>query len=165
MKGTKQALTKDSIEQALVGGAKTMTDIAHAHGYKGNVSGDVTKVIRQHVPKIGEILADIKAGKAFKPVQPVETPAVVVAQRKSYAGKVYGKVFEAAVQVGKEQGEQPRKEVVSLVARKTELSEQQVAFALQVFTTPKHLSNQGRSRNAATERGHVLLVPAEGVEG
>ena len=153
----KREITKGSIEQALVDGAKNMTPIAHAHGYKGNVSGDVTKVIRKLVPKIGEILADIKVGKAFQPA-----PAVVVPQGKApYSGEVYGKVFAAAVAVGAAEGAKPRKDVVAVVARKTELTETQVSYALQVFTTPKHQSNQGRSRNAAEARGQVLLVPAE----
>jgi len=164
----KTQLTKESITKALADGARNMTEIAHAHGYKGNVSGDVTKVIRKLVPKIGEILADVKAGKptavTVAPVATVEqpAPAVVVEARKTpYHGEVYGKVFEAAVRVGAEQGAQPRKAVVEVVALKTGLAERQVSYALQVFTTPKHQSNQGRSRNAAGARGQVLLVAAE----
>jgi hypothetical protein len=87
---------------------------------------------------------------------------VVVPQGKiPYRGGVYSRVFEAAVQVGGECGELERHELVSVVAKKTALTETQVSYALQVFSTPKHQSNQGRSRNAAQQRGHVLLVPEE----
>lgn len=176
-KSVKVKLTKESILKAVAEGAKNMTDIAHKHGYIGNVSGDVTKLIRKLVSKIGEILADAKAGKMETPVAPVapveakapavtpsEPPVVVVPQKKSYGGPVYGRVFEAAVQIGREQGAQPRRDVIAIVARKTALTETQVSFAMQVFTTPKHQSNQNRSRNVATVRGKVLLVPVE-VEG
>ena len=169
-----QVISRASVEKAIEGGAKTVTAIALAHGYQKPVSGATTAKIRQVVPDV----ADLVVGKAVEvkiekgiPIPPVnrskavsaEKPAVVVEQRKAlYSGPVYGRVFEAAVQVGAEQGAKPRKDVVALVAKKTELSETQVSYALQVFTTPKHQSNQGRSRNAAGVRGQVLLVAVEG---
>lgn len=141
-------ISRASVEKAIADGAKSVSAVGVAHGYQKPVSGSVTAKIRAVVPEV----ADLLSGKA--------KPVVFVAQGKvPYHGPVYGLVFEAAVQVGSEQGEQPRKDVVAVVAQKTALAEAQVSYALQVFTTPKHQSNQGRSRNAATQRGHVLLVP------
>jgi hypothetical protein len=149
-------ISRESVLSAIAKGAKTVSAVAVAHGYGKPVSGAVTAKIRTIVPDV----ADRLAGK-------VQEPVVVVAQRKKpYTGEVYGKVFEAAVEAGNAQGALVRKDLVSVVARKTSLSETQVSYALQVFTTPKHQSNQNRSRNASEERGHVLLVPvAELVEG
>jgi|GEM_PF-5229230 hypothetical protein len=148
----KREVSRDSVLAAIAAGAKSVTAIGLAHGYGKPVSGAVTARIRGLVPDV----ADRIAGKVAEP-----KPAVQVEQRKEYRGEVYGKVFAEAVRVGAEQGEQPRKAVVAVVSRKTGLAETQVSFALQVFTTPKHQSNMGRSRNAATRRGHVLLVASE----
>ena len=152
-------ISRESVLEAIAKGAKTVSAVAVAHGYGKPVSGAVTAKIRTIVPDV----ADRLAGKVLEPVAPV----VVVTQRKKpYKGRVYGQVFEAAVEAGKTSGVLDRKDLVSVVARKTSLTETQVRYALRVFSNPNHQSNQNRSRNASEERGHVLLVPvAEVAEG
>lgn len=211
----KTKFTVESVLKAIDDGAKSLTGIAHAHGYQGSVSGSTATVIRYLVPDVAdrlngkgavqavEAVEAVEAGSTEqnvvrdepvaeavgnhdqvveqaeqsavqeptveepKTVETVETteqadePVVVVKQtKKPYSGGVYGKVFEAALAVAAEQGEQPRKTLVEVVASKTGLDPKQIGFALQVFTTPKHQSNQNRSRNAAQKRGNVLLVSA-----
>ena len=218
----KTKFTVESVLKAIDDGAKSLTGIAHAHGYKGSVSGSTATVIRYLVPDVADRLngkGAVQAVEAVEAVDEVEVvaavpteqdvvrdepvaeavenhdqvveqseqsavqeltveepktvetteqadeqadePVVVVKQtKKPYSGGVYGKVFEAALAVAAEQGEQPRKTLVEVVASKTGLDPKQIGFALQVFTTPKHQSNQNRSRNAAQKRGNVLLVSA-----
>lgn len=206
----KTKFTVESILKAIDDGAKSLTGIAHAHGYQGSVSGSTATVIRFLVPDVADRLSGKVADQAVEAVEPadaietvdavdavdaveevqpvvvasvveqpveqiveqiveqpaakveqVDEPVVVVKQtKKPYSGGVYGKVFEAALAVAAEQGEQPRKTLVEVVASKTGLDPKQIGFALQVFTTPKHQSNQNRSRNAAQKRGNVLLVSA-----
>ena len=218
----KTKFTVESVLKAIDDGAKSLTGIAHAHGYQGSVSGSTATVIRYLVPDVADRLngkGAVQAVEAVEAVDEVEVvaavpteqdvvrdepvaeavenhdqvveqaeqsavqeltveepktvetteqadeqadePVVVVKQtKKPYSGGVYGKVFEAALAVAAEQGEQPRKTLVEVVASKTGLDPKQIGFALQVFTTPKHQSNQNRSRNAAQKRGNVLLVSA-----
>lgn len=208
----KTKFTVESVLKAIDDGAKSLTGIAHAHGYQGSVSGSTATVIRYLVPDVADRLNGKGAVQAVEAVEAVEAgsteqnvvrdepvaeavgnhdqvveqaeqsavqeptveepktvetteqadePVVVVKQtKKPYSGGVYGKVFEAALTVAAEQGEQPRKTLVEVVASKTGLDPKQIGFALQVFTTPKHQSNQNRSRNAAQKRGNVLLVSA-----
>lgn len=211
----KTKFTVESVLKAIDDGAKSLTGIAHAHGYQGSVSGSTATVIRYLVPDVADRLNGKGAVQAVEAVEAVEAgsteqnvvrdepvaeavgnhdqvveqaeqsavqeptveepktvettetteqadePVVVVKQtKKPYSGGVYGKVFEAALAVAAEQGEQPRKTLVEVVASKTGLDPKQIGFALQVFTTPKHQSNQNRSRNAAQKRGNVLLVSA-----
>jgi hypothetical protein len=183
-KAGKSEITRESIIAAIAGGARNMTQIAHAHGYIGNVSGDVTKVIRKQVPKIGEILVDAKAGKipkadAQKPAAPV-APAVQVAQKKGVYRGLYGAVYSRAVAAGevpvRDFIQKSVQEVASdpacaravekirernpdsdLVAQLTKA----ITFAVGVIRTPKHQSNMNRSRNASEVRGNMRIVAVE----
>lgn len=202
----KTKFTVESVLKAIDDGAKSLTGIAHAHGYQGSVSGSTATVIRYLVPDVADRLngkgavqavetvpteqnvvrdepvaeavgnhdqvveqaeqsavqePTVEEPKTVETTEQADEPVVVVKQtKKPYSGGVYGKVFEAALAVAAEQGEQPRKTLVEVVASKTGLDPKQIGFALQVFTTPKHQSNQNRSRNAAQKRGNVLLVSA-----
>jgi len=182
----KTALTRESIIKAINDGAKSLTQVAHAHGYNGSVSSGTAKTIRNIVPEI----ADLFAGKAVKVEAPVVTavtvpvvapvtvpdvkpPVVqVVTQRTNavrtdatpYRGKVYGTVFAEAVSVGKIGVRQ----FVTQTAAKLDLTELQVFTATQVMRNPNHQTNKSRSRDVADQRGFMqieaIVAVAEGAE-
>jgi hypothetical protein len=182
----KTTLTRESIIKAINDGAKSLTKVAHAHGYKGSVSSGTAKTIRNIVPEI----ADLFAGKEVKVEAPVEKPVVaavtapvtapdvkppvvqVIKQRVEaartdgtpYRGKVYGTVFAEAVAVGNIGVRQ----FVVQTAAKLGLTELQVFTATQVMRNPNHQTNKSRSRDVADQRGFMqieaIVAVAEGAE-
>jgi hypothetical protein len=115
-----------------------------------------------------------------KPVTPSASSIPVVAQSKGVYRGMYGVVFDKAVKAGEvavkefipkaatEIASDPTCEAVvakikakigdaDLVAALTKA----VTFAIGVIRTPQHQSNKGKSRNASTVRGHMLIEATE----
>lgn len=164
-------MTRDSIIQAIGDGAKTVSQIAVAHGYAKPVSGGVTAKIRTIVPEVAERLAGtyaepvakvvkakvakVKVPKVPK-VKKVKAPKGVVLQRKRpYGGHLYGAVFAEAVAAGRTEF----RKFVEVTARKLNLDESQVFIAANVMRNPRHQSNGNRSKDVAGERGVMQLEP------
>lgn len=127
MNGSKKlVITAESIRKAVTDGAKSLTKISQAHGYKGAVSGDVSKKIRSLVPEVAELMAGtvtpavapvvvaelpvaakvtlaktckVKPAKPAKPAN-AEAPAVQVGQVKGIYRGMYGAVFSQAAAAG-----------------------------------------------------------------
>lgn len=163
-------MTRDSILKAIGDGAKTVSQIAVAHGYAKPVSGGVTAKIRTIVPEVAERLAGTyaepvaKVAKAKVPKVPkakkVKAPKGVVLQRKRpYGGDVYGAVFAEAVAAGRVQFRGSPEAFVEVTARKLNLSESTVFVAANVMRNPRHQSNGNRSKDVAGERGVMQLEP------
>ena len=163
-------ITRESVLQAITVGAKSISAIAMSHGYAKPVSGSVTKKIRTIVPDVAELLT----GKSdAKPVAEKASEVVKVAKvakqdiivcgtfRKCpYGGKLYGRVFKAAVDAGRTEF----RPFVKIAAVDLELTEKQVFVAANVMRIPRHQSNGNRSKDIANERGFMHLVAIEQVE-
>jgi hypothetical protein len=61
----KTKLTRESIVESIQGGAKSLSQVAHKHGYQGSVSSGTARTIRLLVPEI----ADLFAGKTVVAVE------------------------------------------------------------------------------------------------
>jgi hypothetical protein len=174
----KTKLTRDSIVGAINDGAKSLTQVARMHGYKGSVSSGTARTIRLLVPEIASLFAGATvaaptvvqapvaakkvAKKVVKKVAPKVAKAIVkqAVQQRSvapYGGKVYGPVYTEAVLAGKVEV----RAFVAATATKLGLDENQVFNATQVIRNPKHQTNMQRSQDTAGERGVMQIVAVE----
>lgn len=162
-KSSKQEITRESIISAIGNGAKSLTQVAHAHGHVGSVSSTVAARIRTLVPEVAQRMA----GTYVEP-----KPAVQVSQRKGVYRGLYGAVFSRAVAAG----EVPKRATAEIAAdpactaaiqRIKERNPdsdlivklgQAVTYALGVVATSKHQSNMGRSKNVSETRGAMRIV-------
>ena len=171
----KTELTRESIVESIISGAKTVSQVAIAHGYTKPISGGTTKKIRAIVPEV-ETLFAAPTAKQEAPQEapevakekPVKAPKVraplnmdgVSQRNKPYGGKVYGAVFAAAL----ESGVVEFRTFVKETAKKLNLSESQVFVAANVMRIPKHQSNGYRSQDISEKRGFMHLVSIAPVE-
>ena len=162
----KREMTVETIKQAVADGAKSVSQIAIAHGYPKPVSGGVTAKIRKLVPNVAELCMlgvpqAVEPQVELKTVEPqVDEPQAVikvVQRKKPYGGKLYGAVYNEAVNAGKIEF----RTFVKTTAEKLNLTEKQVFIAANVMRIPKHQSNGNRSKDIAAERGFMHLVPCE----
>ena len=108
---SKAELSRESILEAIKAGAKSLTGVAHAHGYSGSVSSGTAAKIRKLVPEVAERMAGTYVDPKLVETT-VETP-VAKRQRKpktpkapktpkdtSKYGGLYGAVYTKAVAAG-----------------------------------------------------------------
>ena len=73
MSKAKVELTAETVRTAIEGGKFfSMTQLAHHLGYKGTVSGSLTKKLRQLIPEIDDLLTANKPTKDAKPDKPAK---------------------------------------------------------------------------------------------
>ena len=169
----KQEVTKELIAGVLekgIGRITSLSDISRALGYKGAISGSLSKKIRQLVPHIDDLLRGNRAVQEQdkKPTdKPNKKPKSKSADTKPVkasgnhadgnpyrAGSNYAVVFDCLAKMGKDKPVS-RKDLVKKVCEISGKDEKHVGYDLSVVLSP---SKDGKSHRNAVKPGRVYWV-------
>ncbi len=141
----KQAITSESVKQAIEQGATSLTQVARALGFRGSVGSATTKKIRAACPGIDARLKDSKGGK--KPSKPKSYPRHETNPYRE--GSAYAVAYDVLAAAG-DKGIL-RKDLVAETARVTGKEERRAYYDCVVVCSPAESGKAHRSASVAAD--------------